>query len=174
MSFKKVSLYNLKGLRNELDEHIHESMSTLGFEESFVSTDIRLALGFISVALAGLMYWLEKKYKNNFTNKEYVGYTTNLVVLYFIVQLILFLYEKLSVEKCKYVGYKKEKKVEISTWTTEETGQEPSIDFEFDHEGVIANTSVGVSKFFYEDGYLNLDSLTKKLSELLDIVDKTK
>lgn len=174
MSFKKVPLYSLSGLRNEADEHLHEVMQSLGFEESFAVSDIKLVLGYISVGLAGLLYWAEKKYKNDFNNVEYVTMTVNLVMGYFLIQGGLFLYDKLIVEKAKYVGYKKGKKMIVSTWTDDINQTIPHYCIELDYDGYEKTIEKEIGCFFYDDGFLNIEELTSTISKVMDAVDKSK
>lgn len=185
MSYKKVSLYSLAGLRNEADEHLHESMEALGFKESFRVTDTRLLLGYGSVVLAGLLYLAEREYHNDFTNPEYVSRTTALVLGYFLLQGALFLYDHLIVEKCKYVGYKQGKQVAVSTWTVEGDAEPagkntpakpagaPLYCIEFDYDGYEKTIEVEVGALFYEDGFLNQEALNATLRELAGATDKS-
>lgn len=174
MSFKKVPLYSLSGLRNEADEHLHEVMTTLGFEESHLVTDTKLVLGYVSVALAGALYWSEKKFNNDYNNVEYVTMTWNLVMGYFLVQGALFLYEKLIVENSKYVGYKNGKKMVISTWTDDIDQEVPLYCIELDFDGYEKTAQREIGLYFYEDGYLNMEQLTETINKLMETVDKSK
>ncbi|GMM31199.1 signal peptidase complex subunit [Martiniozyma asiatica (nom. inval.)] len=186
MSFQKVSLYSSAALRTEADAHLHEVFESLGYSESFIFADVKLFLGYLSVAFAGLMYWAEKHYGNNFTNSEYYSITRNLVYSYFIVQLILWVFDKFVTGNAKFVGTKntgknfgKGKQITITTWTDEsdvnESGgkTEPDYVLLVDLDGKEKEFKCKFSQIFFDDGYLSLDAFKSFIGEFMKGLEKS-
>lgn len=77
-------------------------MSELGYTQSFAFTDSQLAIGLLTVLLAGILFLLDKKYEFD----EIYALTVVLVVLYFTLSSILYYFKSAKKYKdVKYVGY---------------------------------------------------------------------
>ncbi|KAM9886554.1 hypothetical protein OXX79_014115, partial [Metschnikowia pulcherrima] len=57
----KVNLNSVAELRTAADDALPELFQQLGYEQTFTLIDIKLALGLSTVAIAGGLYYLEKK-----------------------------------------------------------------------------------------------------------------
>lgn len=174
MSFKKVSLYSVHALRTESDEHLSEVFETLGFKESFTLIDTKLILGYSSVILSGLMYYLEKKFKNDFTNYEYVRYLQILVVGFFVIQSILFLFSKFIEKNIKFKGYNKKtgKSVTVSTFTRSK--YDPNYQIIINIDDIENKLSIPFNELFFDDGFLNFSEFKNKIIKFFEDIDKSK
>ena len=92
-----------------------EVLGRLGFTESFTFGDIKLALGLLTVAIAGILFAVEKKYSFDDGYKT----TVALVTLYFVISGVLLYFTSGKYKNIKYIGNNDESntKVEIVTWT---------------------------------------------------------
>lgn len=79
-------------------------MIGLGYKESHKLVDTRLALGYLSAALAAGTFYIEKHY----TFKEGFNYTAILVALYFFVVGLTILHSKFVEKNIIYRGSNKE------------------------------------------------------------------
>lgn len=172
MEFKKVSLHSIPGLKTESDEHLSAVFDTLGFTESFTMIDIKLVIGYISVAFAGLMYYLEKKFDNDFTNKTYVQYLQILVTLFFVLQFIWYLFSKFVEKDIKYTGTKKGKVIKVSTLTKSKTDPVYQLVINFDDNE--HPFSIPFADIFFDDGFLSMDAFKKKITGFFESIDKSK
>lgn len=159
-------------MRMEADEHIADVFDSIGYAESFKNLDTKLVLGYASVALAGLMYYLEKKFKNNFNNTMYVWYLQLLVAGYFTIQIILYLFSKFVEKGVKYTGYKKGKKVTVTTSTKSKTDLFYEVIIELD--GKQHKLGFPLNEVFFDDGYLSLDAFKEKIVPIVREADKSK
>jgi hypothetical protein len=172
MSFKKVSLYSVPALRTEADEHLSEVFDSFGYTESFKLIDTKLALGYLSVALAALMYYIEKQYKNDFTNKKYVSYLQILVAGFFIIQSIIFLFGKFVEKNIKYTGAKKGKAITVSTFIKTKT--DPIYRITIKSDNISNEFSIPFKDIFFDDGFLSMDAFKTKIGEFFENIDKSK
>ncbi|AWU73832.1 hypothetical protein CAS74_001638 [Pichia kudriavzevii] len=172
MEFKKVPLYSVPALKGECDVHIADVFGSLGYEESFGLMDTKLIIGYTSVAIAGLMYYLEKQYKNDFTNAEYVYYLQILVGFFFTLQGILYLFSKFIERDIKYRGTKKGKTVTVSTSTKSKTNVNYKMDIEIDHKH--HECVFPLNEVFFDDGYLSMDAFKEKIVTFVGSIDKSK
>ncbi|KAG7832194.1 hypothetical protein KL920_000529 [Ogataea angusta] len=167
---KKVNLYSAIALRNECDEALPEVMARLGYSQSFFNTDFKLLVGYLSVGASALMYWLEKKYNNDFSNSDYVNYTTALVVVFFILNGIWVGFTKFVEKNVKYVGTKGSKKVTVSTKLKSKADPIYYITLA-DGKSTIQHT-LELPKVFNSDGYLVPTELLKVIEQLVQKLEK--
>lgn len=172
MEFKKISLYSVPALKSETDEHLGDVFESVGYTESNTYLDTKLILGYASVGLAGLMYHFEKQFKNDFHNKTYVLYLQCLVFGYFALQTINYLFMKIVEKDIKYVGYKKGKKLVVSTSTKSKTDNSYNMVLQID--GDDQKLSFPFNEVFFDDGYLSLDALKEKIMPIVSQFDKSK
>ncbi|TID16233.1 hypothetical protein CANINC_004232 [Pichia inconspicua] len=159
-------------MKTEADEHIADVLESIGFSESHRNLDTKLVLGYTSVALAGLMYYLEKKFKNNFNNSSYVFYLQLLVGSYFTLQTILYLFTKFVEKNIKYIGYKKGKKITVRTSTPSKT--DLLYEFTIEIDGAQHKLSFPLNEVFFDDGYLSLEAFKNKVIPIVQSRDKSK
>lgn len=172
MEFKKVSLYSVPALRAEADEHLGDVFESINYTESFKTLDIKLVLGYASVAIAGFMYYLEKQFDNNFQNKQYVIYLQLLVCGYFTLQTVLYIFTKFVEKDIKYIGYKSGKKITVCTSTKSKT--DPVYMMMFNIDGKNHKLTFPLNEVFFDDGYLSLDAFKDKIVPVVQEKDKSK
>lgn len=170
--FKKVSLHSVPALKTESDEHLSTIFDGLGYTESFTIIDVKLVVGYLSVAAAGLMYYLDKQYKNDFNNKTYVLYIQLLVVAFFTLQFIWYLVSKFVEKDVKYTGKKQGKTIKVSTSTKSKT--DPFYQVIVNIDGKDHSLSIPFKDIFFDDGFLSLDAFKGKIVPFIESVDKSK
>lgn len=137
-------------------------METLGYEQSFTFSDVKLALGYVTVAIAGLLFYLDKKFSFNETYYVVAG----LVALYGLVSLVMYyLNSSAQYKDIIYVGYNKSnKKIAVHTWSTR---YDPIYNVKIvveDKADSAAKGEIPFNKFFDEFGYLNREEFNKLLT----------
>lgn len=167
---KKINLNSAVALRNECDDHLAPAMHRIGYNESFMLINTKLVIGYASVLFAGLMYYIEKKFKNDFTNQRYVTYTEILVILFFLFQFIWYLFNKFIQKSIKYVGIKGSKTLKISTHLKSKT--EPVYYVSFDLDGTIDEEQFELTTVFKENGYIDFAIYSKKLGDIVHKLEK--
>lgn len=172
MEFKKISINSVPGLKGESDEHLSTVFDGLGYTESFTVTDAKLIFGYLSVASAGLMYYLDKKYNNDFNNRTYVLYIQLLVAAFFILQSITLLISKFVEKDIKYTGNKNGKIIKVSTSTQSKT--DPVYQIVINIDGKDNFLSIPFNEFFFDDGYLSMDAFKKPIVQFIESIDKSK
>lgn len=172
MEFKKVSINSVPGLKSESDEHLSTVFDTLGYTESFKLIDIKLIVGYLSVGAAGLMYYLDKKFKNDFSNSTYLFYIQLLVGTFFTLQSIWFLISKFVEKNIKYIGVKKGKTIKVSTSVKSKTDPNYQITINIDGKG--HSLTIPFKDIFFDDGYLSMDPFKEKIINFVKSVDKSK
>lgn len=164
-------------MKTECDEHLSDVFADLGYTESFKLIDIKLIIGYTSVVLAGLMYYIEKKFKNDFNNLNYVFYLQLLVGSFFSIQAIWLIFSKFVEKNIKYVGYNKENKViKISTSTKNKTDPNYKIVVISDTDSSSQNNELVIpfNTIFYSDGFLSIVDIKDKISTFLKSINNKK
>lgn len=159
-------------MKAETDEHLGDVFETFGYSESFKYFDTKLLLGYSSVALAGLMYYLEKTYKNDFTNKVYVSYLQLTVGAFFFLQFVLYCFTKFVEKGVKYHGSKNGKTISVFTSTKSKTDPNYIITVKLD--GNTEETAIPLNELFFDDGFLSIDAFKTKISTFVETFDKSK
>jgi len=109
----KISVYSIPDLKNTTDDALPNYLNSLNFKQSHYYTDIRLALGYSAVVIAGVLFYFDWKLGWEQTR----DWTLGAVVAYFILNGA-FTYWLLWVEKgIVYVGERSGTKLVISTTT---------------------------------------------------------
>ncbi|EGV61608.1 signal peptidase complex subunit spc2 [Yamadazyma tenuis] len=102
MSTTKPNLYNVAQLRTIVDDNLSDILGGLGYSESFKLTDIKLALGVLTVLLSGGLFLIEKKIPFN----ESFTLTVLILAVYFAISGVLFfLTNSKRFKNIKYVGF---------------------------------------------------------------------
>ncbi|KZF23807.1 putative signal peptidase complex component [Xylona heveae TC161] len=96
----KIAVYSLSDLKNTTDDALPNYLNSLKFKQSHYLSDVRLALGYSAVAIAGGTFYFD--YTLGFEKTK--GYTLWAVILYFILNSV-FTYWIWAVERgTVYVG----------------------------------------------------------------------
>lgn len=148
------------------DEALPAVMETMGYEQSFTLADIKLALGYGTVAIAALLYLLDKKYP--FEQTFYASLA--LVVVYGIISIVMYyLNSSAQYKNTAYVGYdKSKKKISVHTWSTK---YDPIYNVKIVLEGRTESAAAGeipFNKFFDQFGYLNREQFTKLINDVTE------
>ncbi|QPG76085.1 hypothetical protein FOA43_003471 [Brettanomyces nanus] len=167
---KKVNLNSAVALRNECDEHLSGALSKVGYEQSFSLVDTKLVIGYSCVILAGLMYYVEKKYKNDFNNPDYVMYTELFVVLFFVLEFVWYLFSKFVEKSIKFVGTKGHKTLKVSSHL--KSKEDPVYYLEFDLDGTVDEEQVEFTRLFTADGFLDFAVFSKLLVDVVNKIEK--
>ncbi|OIW35457.1 hypothetical protein CONLIGDRAFT_627520 [Coniochaeta ligniaria NRRL 30616] len=99
-SQEKITVYNLADLKNTSDDTIPVYLNSLKFKQSHRLTDVRLALGYSALIIAGACFAWD--YKLGFDNTKY--YTAAAVALYTVLNTALTLWIWKKEKGVVYVG----------------------------------------------------------------------
>lgn len=142
-------------------------MTELGFTQSFTLIDIKLALGYATVAIAAFLYYIDKKWGFN----ESFNVTVASIIVYGVISLALFLLTNVpGYKNNKFVGTNESKqKLSVATWTTK---YDPvyHVDLTLDDEKVA--TSIDFTQLFDAFGYYKQEKLTAFLQTELSKLTK--
>lgn len=157
-------------LRTTCDDNLHASLSELGYTQSFSLIDTKLALGYLTVVIAGLLYIVDKK----FGFEKTYNVTVISVVLYFLISAILYyLTSTKNYKNVKYIGHdESNNKILVATWTQK---YDPiyHIKIRFnDNEDSAVVSSFEFMKVFDAFGYYKQDELTRLIKNEIEKVNK--
>ncbi|QIW97522.1 hypothetical protein AMS68_003040 [Peltaster fructicola] len=111
MSESKISVYNLQELRNTTDDALGNYLRSLGFKQDNSKTDIKLAVGWVAVVIAGVTFAADYK-----LGWEATKYWTAAAVVAYTCLNSFFTYWLWFVEKgLVFEGSKNGKKISIRT-----------------------------------------------------------
>lgn len=114
----KISVYSVPDLKNTTDDALPNYLTSLHFKQDHRYTDVRLALGFTAVTIAGALFYFDWKFGWDATKV----YTLPAVVAYFILNGA-FTYWIWFVEKgIVFAGEREGKKLVLSTNTKKHRG----------------------------------------------------
>ncbi|KAH8910607.1 hypothetical protein BR93DRAFT_923310 [Coniochaeta sp. PMI_546] len=99
-SQEKITVYNLADLKNTSDDTIPVYLNSLKFRQSHHLTDVRLALGYSALIIAGACFAWD--YKLGFENTKY--YTAAAVAVYTVLNTALTLWIWKKEKGVVYVG----------------------------------------------------------------------
>jgi len=109
----KISVYSLADLKNTTDDALANYLNSISFTQSHTLTDVRLALGYAAVAIAGALFYADWKLGWDVTRP----YTLPAVVAYALLNGA-FTYWMFVVEKgVVYAGERKGTKLVVTTTT---------------------------------------------------------
>ncbi|KYK56943.1 Signal peptidase complex subunit 2 [Drechmeria coniospora] len=112
MATEKISVYNLADLKNTSDDAIPNYLNSLKFKQSHFLADVRLALGYSAVVVAGACFAWD--YKFGFESTKI--YTVIAVVLYMLLNGALTLWMSMVEKGTVYQGLAPSgEKITIST-----------------------------------------------------------
>ncbi|OBA22312.1 hypothetical protein METBIDRAFT_11168 [Metschnikowia bicuspidata var. bicuspidata NRRL YB-4993] len=163
---KKVNLNSVAELRLAVDEALPELFQQLGYEQSFALGDLKLALGFSTVAIAGGLYYLEKNV--SFNDSYYV--IVALIALYAVISAAMYVLSNgKGYKNNKYIGFN-EKKQKISVYALAEPF-DPIYDVKVvinDNFSAPVTESIPFAKMFDAFGFLNHEESKQIFRELLE------
>lgn len=140
-------------------------MGQLGYEQSFTLIDTKLALGYLTVAIAGLLFYMDKK----LAFKDTYYYVIACVALYGIISAILYYFTAGPEKNNKYVGYTDDKKkISVYTWTSK---YDPIYHVKIlSNDNVDSATLVDIpfTKFYDAFGFINQEVFTGLVKEALE------
>lgn len=117
-SQSKISVYSVPDLKNTTDDALPNYLTSLHYKQDHRYTDVRLALGWTAVIIAGVLFYFDWKLGWDATK----AYTLPAVVTYFILNGA-FTYWMWFVEKgIVFAGEREGKKIVLSTSTKKHTG----------------------------------------------------
>lgn len=159
---------SINDLRQATDDNLSSVLSELGYDESFKLIDTKLALGYSTVIIAGLLYYIDKKY----TFQESFNVTALSIVAYFLISGVLS-YLKWTNKDVKYVGYTpKGKKISISGWTEKfDSVYKTKIVLNGDDKNAVF-ADLEFSKLFDILGYFSRDGLLSLLKKEISKIEK--
>lgn len=152
---------SINDLRQVTDENLASVMTEMGYDESFLVGDIKLALGYLTVLIAGGLFYLDKK----MSFKDSFGLTVAAVVAYFAISAVMLVLNR-KTKNVKYMGSKQKQKIQIAGWTEK---YDPAYNITITVDGeVVASEKFPFGKFFDSTGYYNRDAFAKLLTAALD------
>ncbi|ODV83355.1 hypothetical protein CANARDRAFT_25160 [[Candida] arabinofermentans NRRL YB-2248] len=169
---KKININSIVALRTECDDHLPVILTKLGYSQSFALVDFKLAVGYLCVAISGLLYYLEKQYDNDFGNLEYVNYTKILVAIFFTLNSVWYLFGKFIEKDIKFVGTKGTKKLTVSSKVKSKYDPVYSLVFAIGEETF--QDTIEFKTVFTEDGFLDYAVFAEKVGADVAKVEKSK
>lgn len=165
----KLSKYtdhsSVVALRTEADDNLPQIFAKLGYDQDFSLVDTKLALGYLTVAIAGFLYYLEKNYKFHDTKLVIGG---AIFVYCVICGVMLFLSKGSQYKNNKYIGVKNGKKIAVFTLT--ESAFSPvyqvKVVFGENYESPV-ETEIPFIKVFDNFGFLNETEFQAHLEKLV-------
>lgn len=152
-------------MRTVVDDNLQASLGKLGYAQSFTLTDLKLALGYMTIAIAGGLFYLDKK----FEFKDAYNFTVAGIVVYFIISGIHLFFTSGKFKNNKYVGYNDSKeKILISSWTNK---YEPTYHYKIvinDDESRAITSQFPFTSVFDSFGYYKSDLTTEILQKELE------
>ncbi|KAI5962722.1 SPC2 [Candida theae] len=162
---KKTNLNSVRDLQKTTDENLNSVLQQLGYDESFIITDVKLGLGVATVAIAGLLFLADKKYQF----KDIYSITVAACVVYGVLNAILFLIN-LKYKNVKYIG--DDSKGSRITIASDIKKYEPYYNVTITVKDTVVTAAIPFNKFFDVIGYFNRDEFIKLISEEINKVDK--
>ncbi|KAI0461915.1 hypothetical protein LJB42_004519 [Komagataella kurtzmanii] len=170
---KPVNLYSVAELRNATDDALPLALSKLGYEQNFSLIDTKLAIGYVATILAGSLYYLEKKYNNDFSNLTYYYSMVALVMGYFALNGLLWLHGKYREKDIKYVGINKNNQKKISIEARVENNTTPIYKVTvIENNRLLGRQDIPFTSIFDEDGFIHIDQLVEIFTKLLQEKEK--
>ncbi|CCE81928.1 Piso0_002608 [Millerozyma farinosa CBS 7064] len=159
---KKSNLNSIVELRTTTDDNLPNSLSELGYTQSFAFTDSQLAIGLVTVSLAGILFLLDKKYEFD----EIYTFTIVLIVLYFTLSSVLYYFKSAKKYKdVKYIGYDdKGNKITIKSYSPK---FEPlyKVTVILGHNVKETEFDINYSELFDAFGHFRQDELTARIKK---------
>ena len=174
-SAKPINVYSIPELTQALDEALPSVFARLNYERSYALLDTKLYLGYSIAVVAGLSFFLDKK----FERAQIVMYQKLLVGAYFVLSLMFWYFSRFIEKGTVYVGKKRGTNEEIHVKTKFENN-EPLYLVELvqkkkgNDSKKELKAKLEVNKVFNESGYLQNDAYFKWFSEQYNVLNKKK
>ncbi|KAF2197806.1 hypothetical protein GQ43DRAFT_190151 [Delitschia confertaspora ATCC 74209] len=107
----KISVNSLSDLKNTTDDALPNYLTSLRFRQSHSKTDVRLALGFSAVAIAGTLFYFDWKHGWDVTKP----YTLPAVIAYFVLNTVFTAWVYLVEGGSVFEGEGKSGRIKISS-----------------------------------------------------------
>lgn len=142
----------------------------MGYEQSFTLSDLKLALGYLTVAISVALFAMDKKF--SFKDTYYITVTS--ILVYFIISaVLLYLTSSKKYKNNKFIGYNDNKqKVLVAAWTSK---YDPIYNMELvlnDDQRRSVSTQIEFSKFFDSHGYFKRDAFISLIKNDLKSLEK--
>ncbi|EWH16585.1 Spc2p, partial [Saccharomyces cerevisiae P283] len=154
-SAKPINVYSIPELNQALDEALPSVFARLNYERSYALLDAKLYIGYSIAVVAGLSFFLDKKFERD----QIVTYQKLLVGAYFVLSLLFWYFSRFIEKGTVYVGKRRGTKEEIYVKTKFEKN-EPLYLVELVQKKKGENSKkelkakLEVNKVFNESGYL--------------------
>ncbi|CAI4655829.1 APG_G0040300.mRNA.1.CDS.1 [Saccharomyces cerevisiae] len=174
-SAKPINVYSIPELNQALDEALPSVFARLNYERSYALLDAKLYIGYSIAVVAGLSFFLDKKFERD----QIVTYQKLLVGAYFVLSLLFWYFSRFIEKGTVYVGKRRGTKEEIYVKTKFEKN-EPLYLVELVQKKKGENSKkelkakLEVNKVFNESGYLQNDVYFKWFSEQHNVLDTKK
>ena len=158
----------MPNLRTTVDDNLATSFAALGYTQSFTLIDTKIAIGLVSVAIAGGLYLADKKYGFEAT----YSLTVASIVVYGLLNAVhWYLSNSLGYKNVKYIGHDdRGRKVTVKGWTE---SFNPLYHFIVSVDGrPPVEGSFEFMKVFDGLGYFKEEQLTQVLGKELEKVNK--
>ncbi|KAF2674592.1 hypothetical protein BT63DRAFT_14925 [Microthyrium microscopicum] len=171
MAESKISVYSLPELKNTTDDALPNYLNSLGFTQSHTLTDVRLALGYAAVSIAGALFYADWKLGWDVTR----AYTLPAVLAYGVLNLA-FTYWLLRVEKgIVYTATRKGSTLSLSTSTDSQGDNGPRYVVKAKISGSGGkekeiSVSAPFAKWFSADGYFVAKPFQRFLARGISVV----
>ncbi|CAI4917234.1 CFC_HP_G0040900.mRNA.1.CDS.1 [Saccharomyces cerevisiae] len=108
-SAKPINVYSIPELNQALDEALPSVFARLNYERSYALLDAKLYIGYSIAVVAGLSFFLDKKFERD----QIVTYQKLLVGAYFVLSLLFWYFSRFIEKGTVYVGKRRGTKEEI-------------------------------------------------------------
>ncbi|ODV95646.1 hypothetical protein PACTADRAFT_50344 [Pachysolen tannophilus NRRL Y-2460] len=174
---KKINLNSVYDLKTNCDDNLSNFFESIGYSQDFHVIDIRLALTYTSIFLSALLFYLEKKFKNDFKNEEYYWYMIYVIASFYVISGINWIYIKFVEHNIKYMGKNEITGDKITVATIVEKKNIPptykiTITLNDKDKKV---SSKPFTELYEETGFLNYDLFKKFLNDdYIEVLNKKK
>lgn len=153
-------------MRTEADDNLSLIFDKLGYDQDFGLIDTKLALGYLTVAIAGFLFYLEKNYAFKDT-KLIIGGS---IALYGLICLVMMYFNKgVQYKDNKYIGSKNGKKIHVFTLTESEFSPVYHVKVVFDEKfDAPVEEKFPFTQVFDTFGFINEDEFKSHLEKILE------
>ncbi|AJS96724.1 Spc2p [Saccharomyces cerevisiae YJM1463] len=174
-SAKPINVYSIPELNQALDEALPSVFARLNYERSYALLDAKLYIGYSIAVVAGLSFFLDKKFERD----QIVTYQKLLVGAYFVLSLLFWYFSRFIEKGTVYVGKRRGTKEEIYVKTKFEKNEllylvELVQKKKGENSKKELKAKLEVNKVFNESGYLQNDVYFKWFSEQHNVLDTKK
>lgn len=162
--FSYTNRSSVNDLRNATDDQLPFALETLGYQQSFTLIDTKLALGYLTVAIAGLLFYMDKK----FAFKDTYYAVIACVAAYFVISTIMLYFTSGPQKDNKYIGFNDaQQKILVYSWTSK---YDPIYNVKIvlnDNTDSAVEAALPFTKFFDGFGYYNQEAFVGLVKEAM-------